>query len=130
MVIDTSALIAILFGEPEAPRIASAIANDPQRVMSSFSLLEAGIVIEAKKGEIAGRELDLLIHRCEIEVVNFTTEQSELARICWRKYGKGRHPASLNIGDCCSYALSKLTNEPLLFKGGDFTKTDLELVSY
>ncbi len=130
MVIDTSALIAILLGELEALRIASAIAEDPKRVMSSFSLLEAGIVIEAKKGEIGGRELDLLIHRCEIEVVNLTTEQSELARVCWRKFGKGRHPASLNIGDCCSYALSKFANEPILFKGEDFSKTDLELVNY
>ena len=70
MVIDTSALMAILLGELEAPRIASAIADDPKRVISSFSLLEAGIVIEAKKGEVGGRELDLLIHRSEIEVVN------------------------------------------------------------
>jgi ribonuclease VapC len=130
MVIDTSALIAILLGEPEAQRIASAIADDPNKVMSSFSLLEAGIVIEAKKGEAGGRELDLLIHRCEIEVVNLTTDQSELARVCWRRFGKGRHPASLNIGDCCSYALSKYTNEPLLFKGDDFSKTDLELIDY
>ena len=130
MVIDTSALIAILLGESEAQRIASAIAGDPKKVMSSFSLLEAGIVIEAKKGEAGGRELDLLIHRCEIEVVNLTTEQSELARVCWRRFGKGRHPASLNIGDCCSYALSKYTNEPLLFKGEDFSKTDLELIDY
>ncbi|MBT4287279.1 MAG: type II toxin-antitoxin system VapC family toxin [Deltaproteobacteria bacterium] len=130
MVIDTSALIAILLGESEAQRIASAIAGDPKKVMSSFSLLEAGIVIEAKKGEAGGRELDLLIHRCEIEVVNLTTDQSELARVCWRRFGKGRHPASLNIGDCCSYALSKYTNEPLLFKGEDFSKTDLELIDY
>lgn len=130
MVIDTSALIAILLGEPEAKRIAMAINDDPKRVMSSFSLLEAGIVIEAKKGEVGGRELDLLTHRCQIEVVGFTLEQSELARVCWRKFGKGRHSAALNIGDCCSYALSKFTNEPLLFKGDDFSKTDLELVIY
>jgi len=130
MVIDTSALLAILLGEPEASRIASAIADDPKRLMSSFSLLEAGIVIEAKKGEIGGRELDLLIHRCGIEGVHLTTEQSELALSCWRRFGKGRHPASLNIGDCCSYALSKFMNEPLLFKGEDFSKTDLERVTY
>ncbi len=130
MVLDTSALMAILLGESEASRIAIAINNDPKRVMSSFSLLEAGIVIEAKKGEAGGRELDLLTHRCQIEVISFTLEQSELARICWRKFGKGRHPAALNIGDCCSYALSKLTDEPLLFKGDDFSKTDLKLVNY
>ena len=130
MVIDTSAFIAILLGEQEAHRMAIAISNDPNRKMTSFSLLETGIVIEAKKGETDGRELDLLLHRCQIEVINFTLEQSELARICWRKYGKGRHTAALNIGDCCSYALSKYTNEPLLFKGDDFSKTDLELVTY
>ena len=130
MVIDTSAVIAILLGEPEASRIAEAMAEDPNRLMSSFSLLEAGIVIEAKKGEAGGRELDLLVHRCEIEIINFTGEQSELARACWRKYGKGRHKASLNIGGCCTYALSKLTNEPLLFKGDDFLYTDLEFVNY
>ncbi len=130
MIIDTSALIAILLGEPEASRIAIAINEDPKRVMSSFSLAEAGIVIEAKKGEAGGRELDLLTHRCQIEVVGFTEDQSEIARSCWRKFGKGRHPAALNIGDCCSYALSKFMNEPLLFKGDDFSKTDLELVPY
>ena len=130
MVIDTSALIAILLGEPETLRIANAINNDPKRVMSSFSLLEAGIVIEAKKGEVGGRELDLLTHRCQIEIVSFTSEQFELARICWRKFGKGRHPAAMNIGDCCSYALSKFNNEPLLFKGEDFSKTDLKVVVY
>jgi len=130
VVIDTSALIVILLGESEASRIAVAINDDPKRVMSSFSLLETGIVIEAKKGEVGGRELDLLMHRCQIEVVSFTSEQSELARVCWRKFGKGRHPAALNIGDCCSYALSKFANEPLLFKGDDFSQTDLESVIY
>ncbi|MBU2644576.1 MAG: type II toxin-antitoxin system VapC family toxin [bacterium] len=130
MVIDTSAIIAVLLGEPEARQIAAAINNDPKRVMSSFSLLEAGIVIEAKKGEFGGRELDLLLHRCQIEVIGFTSEQSELARVCWRRFGKGRHPAALNIGDCCSYALSKIADEPLLFKGDDFSKTDLKLVTF
>lgn len=130
MVIDTSALVAILLGEPETYRMANAIAADPKRVMSSFSLLETGIVIEAKKGETGGRELDLLTHRCQIEIVGFTLEQAEIARICCRKFGKGRHPAALNIGDCCSYALSKYQNEPLLFKGDDFSKTDLEVVPY
>ena len=128
MVIDASALIAILLGEPDAEAFAVAIANDPRRLISSFSALEVSIVIESKKGEAGGRELDLLMHRSQIQIVSMDSEQAELARIAWRNYGKGRHPAGLNIGDCCSYALSKFSGEPLLFKGDDFSKTDLNLV--
>ena len=128
MVIDTSALIAILLGEPDAEAFAMAIATDPKRLLSAFSALEVGIVIEAKKGEPGGRELDLLLHRSQIEIVAMAPEQAELARIAWRTFGKGRHPAGLNIGDCCSYALSKSSDEPLLFKGNDFSKTDLKTV--
>ena len=128
MVIDTSALIAILLGEPDAEAFAVAIANDPKRLISAFSVLEVSIVIEAKKGEAGGRELDLLLHRAQIEIVAMDSEQAELARIAWRTFGKGRHPAGLNIGDCCSYALSESSGEPLLFKGDDFSKTDLKIV--
>jgi ribonuclease VapC len=125
MVIGTSAITAILLGEPEAIRFAEVVTADPKRLMSAFSALEAGIVIEAKKGESGGREFDLLLHRAGIEIVPFNTEQYEIARIAWRAYGKGRHPAGLNIGDCCSYALAKVSSEPLLFKGDDFRKTDI-----
>jgi len=128
MVIDTSAILAILLGEPEAEAFAVAIANDPKRLISAFSALESGIVIEAKKGEAGGRELDLFIHRSQIEIVTMDSDQVEIARGAWRKFGKGRHKAGLNIGDCCSYALSKSSGEPLLFKGDDFSKTDLDLV--
>jgi len=130
MVIDTSALIAILTGEPEAEALAAAIAQDSRCLISSFSLLEAGIVIEAKKGESGGRELDLLLHHAKIEVVNMTPEHVEIARAAWRNFGKGRHPAGLNIGDCCSYALARYSGEPLLFKGSDFSKTDIRIVQY
>ena len=130
MVIDTSALIAILLGEPEAEALAIAIANDPKRLLSAFSALEVGIVIEAKKGEAGGRELDLLLHRAQIEIVAMIPEQCELARFAWRAFGKGHHPAGLNIGDCCSYALAKYSGEPLLFKGDNFTKTDLQAVQF
>jgi ribonuclease VapC len=130
MVIDTSALIAILLGEPEAEALAIAIANDPKRLVSAFSALEGGIVIEAKKGEAGGRELDLLIHRAQIEIVPMTSEHCELARFACRAFGKGRHPAGLNIGDCCSYALAKYSGEPLLFKGDDFAKTNLQAVQF
>ncbi len=124
MVIDSSALIAILLGEPEAEPFALAIGSDPKRLISVFTALEASIVIEAKKGESGGRELDLLVHQARIEIVPLTVEQFEMARTAWRNYGKGRHPAGLNIGDCCSYALAKCAGEPLLFKGNDFSKTD------
>lgn len=125
MVIDTSALIAILFGEPEAPFFASAIADESKKLISAFNALETGIVVEARKGEAGGRELDLLMHRAQIEIVAMNADQAEIARAAWREYGKGNHPASLNIGDCCAYALTKYSGEPLLFKGNDFSQTDL-----
>jgi ribonuclease VapC len=125
MVIDTSALIAILLYEPETEPFAKAIASDPKRLISAFNLLETAIVIEAKKGEAGGRELDLLLHRTQIEAIPLTPEQAEMARTAWRRYGKGKHPAGLNIGDCCAYALAQYSGEPLLFKGDDFSRTDV-----
>jgi ribonuclease VapC len=125
MVIDTSVLIAILFGEPEALSFTRAVADASRKLISSFSALETGIVVEARKGEAGGRELDLLLHRAQIEIVAMNADQTELARAAWRKYGKGNHPAGLNIGDCCAYALAKYSGEPLLFKGNDFSQTDI-----
>lgn len=125
MVIDSSALLALLLGEPEAETLARAIASDPRRLAAAFFVLEAAIVIEAKKGESAGRELDLLLHRAHVDVVVMDAGQVELARTARRRYGKGRHPAGLNIGDCCSYALARFTGEPLLFKADHFSKTDI-----
>jgi ribonuclease VapC len=125
MVIDTSALIAILFGEPEALSFTRAIADESRKLISALNALETGIVVEARKGEAGGRELDLLLHRAQIEIVAMNVDQGELARAAWRKYGKGNHPAGLNIGDCCAYALAKYSGEPLLFKGNDFSQTDI-----
>ena len=125
MVIDTSALIAILIGEPEAESFSRAITDDPKKLISAFNALETGIVLEAKKGEAGGREFDLLLHRARIEIVSMNEDQMELARLAWRNYGKGNHPAGLNIGDCCAYALAKYCGEPLLFKGNDFKQTDI-----
>jgi len=130
MIIDTSALVAILLGEPEAEAFALTIAGDSKRLISAFTALETGIVIEAKKGESGGLELDLLLHQAKIELVPLTAEQFEIARLAWRKYGKGRHPAGLNIGDCCSYALAKCAGEPLLFKGNDFSQTDVNTADH
>ena len=130
MVIDTSAILAILLNESEAAPLAQAIAADPKRLVSAMTPLEAAIAIEARKGESGGRELDLLLHRCGVEIVPMTAEHYELARVAWRIFGKGRHSAALNIGDCCAYALAKAARQPLLFKGEDFTQTDVAQVSY
>ncbi len=125
MVIDTSALVAILFGEPEAERFAASIADDPSRLISAASLLETSIVVESELGEAGGRELDLLVLTTGIEVVPFSLDHLRIARHAYRTYGKGRHPAGLNFGDCFAYALSRTTGEALLCKGDDFTRTDV-----
>lgn len=125
MVIDSSAVVAILLEEPEASVFAKAIAADTVRLMSAVSAFEAAIVVEARKGEAGGREFDLLLHRTRIELVPFRAEHLELTRWAWRRFGKGRHSAGLNLGDCFSYALAKSLGEPLLFKGNDFSKTDI-----
>lgn len=127
MVIDTSALVAVLFGEPEAESIAEAIEQDPVRLISTASVLETSLVVESELGEAGGRELDLLLLKASIEAIPFNAEQLAIAREAWRRYGKGRHPAGLNYGDCFSYALSQATGEPLLFKGGDFSQTDVAM---
>lgn len=126
MVIDTSAIIAILLDEPERPACATAIGLDPRRLVSGASLLEATMVIEARRGDAGGRELDLLMHRIGSKVVDVTVDQIELARAAWRIYGKGRHPAGLNYGDCFSYALARHRGEPLLYTGEDFGRTDID----
>lgn len=128
MVIDTSAIIAILSDEPEAASFERAFEVDPVRLLSAASFLEASLVIEARYGEAGGRELDLLVVKSGIEIVPVTLEQAEVARTAFRRFGKGRHRAALNFGDCFTYALAKVTSEPLLFKGRDFRETDLESV--
>jgi len=130
MVIDTSALVAILFDESEAEQFEATIESDPIRLVSAATVLETSMVVEARFGEPGSRELDLLLHRTPLEVVHVTAEQIEVARIAFRNFGKGRHPASLNFGDCFSYALSMVSGEPLLFKGADFSKTDVSVVSW
>ena len=125
MVLDTSAIAAILFAEDEAERFSEAIEDDPLRLISAGTALECSLVIESKLGEAGGRELDLLLLRAGIETIPFNTEQLAIARQTYRDFGKGRHPAGLNYGDCFSFALSKASGEPLLFKGSDFAKTDI-----
>ncbi len=125
MVVDTSAVMAVLLGESETEAFARALANDSKKMISAFNALESAIVIEAKKGEAGGRELALLLHHAYIETIPLNRDQAELALSAWRKYGKGNHPAGLNIGDCCAYALARYSGEPLLFKGKDFSQTDI-----
>ena len=129
MVVDTSDLIAILLQESEADRFTVALRDASVRLVSAVSALEASIVIEARKGLSGGRDLNLLLHRANAELVACTAEQFEIARNAYRKYGKGLHPAGLNFGDCCAYALAKVSGEPLLAKGADFPKTDVALVA-
>ena len=125
MVIDTSALAAIFFGEPERQEFLAAITTAENRLVSAASVLETGIVLEARQGEAAGREFDLFVVRASLQIVPVDAEQVDLARTAWRKYGKGRHPAGFNFGDCFSYALAKASGEPLLAKGTDFSSTDI-----
>lgn len=129
MVIDTSAVVAILLDEPEAPRFELAMEQDPVRLIGAATLVELAIVIEAKLGEPGARELDLLVHAAALEVVPFTAAQAEVARSAWRRFGKGRHRAGLNLGDGFAYALAATSGEPLLCKGDDFPATDVRTVS-
>ena len=126
MIIDTSAVLAVLFGEPDAGRYEEAIAAAWPRRMSVVALLEAAMVVESRGGAAAGQELDTLLERSEIELAPVTPEHANAARRAWRRFGKGNHPAALNFGDCFAYALAKTAGEPLLFKGQDFSRTDIE----
>lgn len=125
MVIDTSVLLAILFSEPEAPDLIRAIARDGTRLMSAGSALEAGIIAQARKGDAGGQALDLMIMKLGIDVVAMTPHHADHARRAFRLFGKGQAKAGLNYGDCIAYALARDTGEHLLFKGDDFTRTDI-----
>jgi ribonuclease VapC len=128
MVVDSSVLIAILLGEQEAEHFSKQLVNTNEIYISAVSIVESSMVIEYKRGELGAKEYDALLDIIMPTIVAFDSQQADLARTAWRQYGKGRHPAKLNFGDCCSYALAKHLNHPLLFKGDDFSKTDLVLV--
>jgi ribonuclease VapC len=128
MVVDTSAISAILFGEAEGPSFLQALAGPERKFMSAFTRLEASIAMEARKGDAGTQALSELMATCGIDTVPFDIGQAELALDAWRRYGKGRHPAGLNLGDCTAYALARFTGEPLLYKGEDFPKTDVVAV--
>jgi len=125
MVLDTSALLALLLDEPEAEDFRAAVEDDSTRLVSAATLLETALVIEARKGQPGGRELDLLIQKAEVVVVPVDAEHVVEARRAYRRFGKGRHAAGFNFGDVFAYALARTAGEPLLFKGDDFAKTDI-----
>jgi len=126
MVLDTSAVLAVLFKEPERDDFATAISEAGVRLISSVNAFEAAVVVLARKGPPGLRELDLLFHFAQVEIVPFSGAHLMLAREAYQRYGKGRSPAGLNLGDCCAYALSRHSGEPMLFKGRDFSLTDVE----
>jgi ribonuclease VapC len=125
MIIDTSAIIAILFNEDDAKLYADAITRAESRRVSAATFVEAAIVVETQTKSSGSRQLDSFFRRAGIAIEAVTEEHAHIARQAFSDYGKGRHAAGLNYGDCFSYALAKATGEPLLFKGKDFAKTDL-----
>ena len=125
MVLDTSALLAILQDEPERRSFNERIEEAASRVLSAATYVETSIVLECRAGAEALHDLDVFLHRAGIDVVPVDTEQALVARRAYSRFGKGRHAAGLNYGDCFSYALAHVNGEPLLYKGDDFGKTDV-----
>jgi len=125
MVVDTSALLAILFGEPERDPYIALLAQATDPVISTATLVEASIVMQAREGDDGVRDLDELLATAAVRAVAVDTNQARLAREAFARFGKGRAPAGLNFGDCFAYALAQATGRPLLFKGADFARTDV-----
>ncbi len=126
MILDSSVVIAILRAEPEAPAMAQALDRAEACGISAVSYVEAAIVIDSSRDPIASRRFDDFFREAEIVVESVTRRQAEIARSAYRDFGKGRHRAGLNFGDCFAYALAKEKGEKLLFKGDDFCQTDIE----
>ena len=126
MVIDTSAIVAMLRNEPEALRLEKALVADPIRLVPATCVLEARMVLVSRRGAHALAEIDLWLGTIEANTIPVDADLVDLATQAWLTYGKGRHSAALNFADCLSYALAKRANEPLLFIGNDFSQTDIE----
>ena len=126
MIVDASAIVAILGEEPDWERYNEKIATARRPRMSVVNALEVTMVTESRGGSPAGTEFDRYVDRMGIELEPVTLEQLASARYAWRRFGKGSHPAGLNFGDCFAYALADVTREPLLFKGDDFARTDIK----
>ncbi len=127
MIVDSSAILAILFNEPDATVYATAIASAQSCRISAANCVEAAVVIESQSPAAGARQFDTFMRRAGITVEPVTEDHALLARQAYSDFGKGRHPAGLNFGDCFSYALAMATGEPLLFKGNDFSQTDVKV---
>jgi len=130
MIVDTSIIIAILRQESDASALARALELAPTRRMSAATYVDAAIVTDSNGDAVLSRRFDELLRQASIAIEPFTLEQARIAREAYRDFGKGKHRAGLNFGDCFAYALAKVTSEPLLFKGDDFRKTDVERADY
>ena len=130
MIVDTSVIIAILRDEPDAEELADALNSADVRRLSAASYVEAAVVTDGNRDPVLSRRLDSFLQESLIDVEVVTVEQARIAREAYRDFGKGRHRAGLNFGDCFVYALAKVKGEPLLFKGSDFKNTDIEPVVY
>lgn len=128
MVIDTSAIVALLRREPEEPSLREALRGDAVRLMGAPTVVECSLVVEGRWGESGRRFLDDLLAGLGIEVVAFDAAAADAAVVAWRRFGKGIHPAALNFGDCITYAVARATGEPILCSGQDFARTDAHLV--
>ncbi len=129
MIIDTSALLAILYQEDDAEWFLTNLVTAPARRMSTANFLEAAINVDAHGDPEASRQLDHFIRQAAIEIVPVTLEHAQIARQAYLDFGKGRHKAAFNFGDCFAYALARASGEPLLFKGNNFANTDLAIVT-
>jgi ribonuclease VapC len=131
MIVDTSALVAILRDEPEARKFAIALANAQKRRISAANFLEAATVIDGSRDPVASRLFDDLLHESSIQIETVTEEQVRIAREAYRDFGRGSgHAAALNFGDCFAYALARTSGEPLLFKGRDFAHTGIPVATF
>ncbi len=125
IVVDTSAVIALLFREPVGPRIAETLALNPDAMLPASAYVEASMVCGGRNGLVGLHELDLLVSQLGLAIVPFTAQHARAAQTAFTTYGKGRHPAALNFGDCMSYAVASVAGRGLLFAGGDFALTDV-----
>ena len=129
MIIDTSVVVTILHRESDGPAFAIAMASAPARRMSAASYVELSAVVDGRRNPVISGAVDSVLRALHIEVVPFTVEQARIARVAYQQFGRGSgHPARLNMGDCFAYALARDQGEPLLFKGDDFARTDIEIV--
>ena len=130
MIVDTSAVIALLRNEPDAVAIGEAMQRSQVCRLSAVTYVEAGVVIDSNRNPVLSRRLDDLIRDVRMRIETVTPQQAQIARQAYRDFGKGRHKAGLNLGDCFAYALAKEMDEPLLFKGNDFAHTDVEVAKF